>query len=191
MSLGRVVSYSALLLVSLSACSRGPAPVADADVGSVLASLREQVAELEAREQIRELFTAYGRTLDDRDFLAFGRLFARGSEYVGGGDMGVVRGPEAIAVALENVITANASGANLHVYFNEHIDITGPDTATAQSRGAFYVQNESGGPMALMFATYQDELVREDGRWKFRLRRVIGDIPGPANEERADARRGQ
>jgi uncharacterized protein (TIGR02246 family) len=180
-----------ILLAALSACDQAAPPVTDAEVGRELTALRAQVAALEAREQIRELFTAYGRTLDNRDFRGFAQLFARDSEYVGGGDLGVARGPQAIALALENVISANATGANLHVYSNEQINITGPDTATAQSRGAFYVQNETGGPMALMFATYNDEFVREDGKWKFRLRRVIGDIPGPSNEERAAAQTGQ
>src|SRR5690606_32297583 len=43
----------------------------------------------------------------------------------------------------------------------------------------------NGGPQALMFATYRDEFVREDGRWKFRRREVIGDLPGPSNEDAA------
>ncbi|MES2605670.1 MAG: nuclear transport factor 2 family protein [Pseudomonadota bacterium] len=117
--------------------------------------------------------------LDSRDFKTFGELYAQDGEYVGGGSMGVSKGPAAIAAALENVITTNASGANLHVYSNEKITITGTDSAAATSRGAFYVQNETGGPIPLMFATYKDEFVREGGVWKFKRREVIGDIPGP------------
>jgi uncharacterized protein (TIGR02246 family) len=177
------------LVASLSSCDRSAPVAASPGPDPALEALKAQVATLEAREQIRELFTSYGRTLDSRDFTAFGQLFAAESEYVGGGDLGVSRGPEAIGAALENVITTNATGANLHVYSNEQITITGPDTAVAQSRGAFYVQNETGGPMALIFATYNDEFVREGGEWKFKRREVIGDIPGPSNEERAAARR--
>jgi hypothetical protein len=47
------------------------------------------------------------------------------------------------------------------------------------------VQDNAGQPTPLIFATYRDELVLEDGSWKFKRREVIGDIPGPANEERA------
>jgi hypothetical protein len=31
----------------------------------------------------------------------------------------------------------------------------------------------------LLLATYRDEYVREDGKWKFRKRQTIGEIPVP------------
>jgi hypothetical protein len=31
----------------------------------------------------------------------------------------------------------------------------------------------------LLLATYRDEFVREDGRWKFKRREVVGEIPVP------------
>jgi hypothetical protein len=86
---------------------------------------------------------------------------------------------------LEQLITSNATGANLHTYANEKITLEGSNSATALSRGAFYVQDVAGQPQLLMLATYRDELVREDGVWKFQRREVQGDIPGPANEVRA------
>lgn len=141
--------------------------------------------QLQSREAIRALFTDYGRTLDERNFDGFGQLFARDAEYVAGGAAGTAQGPEAIAALLEQLITSNATGANLHTYANEKIDFTGVDTATAISRGAFYVQDAAGQPQLLMLATYRDEFVRENGQWKFQHRAVEGDIPGPANEVRA------
>ncbi len=165
------------LALALSGCQ--PAP----DTGSELGALQAQVAELQAKDEIRELFTAYGRTLDSRDFAAFGALYATDGEYVGGGASGTAHGQEEIAALLERLITTNATGANLHTYSNEKIDVSG-DTAMAISRGAFYVQDATGGPQALIFATYNDSFVREDGRWKFQRREVIGDIPGPSNEDR-------
>lgn len=171
----------ALCCISASALLAGCLPAPD-DSNAELAALKSQVAELQAKEDIRELFTAYGRTLDSRDFTAFGALYARDSEYVGGGASGTARGPDEIAALLERLITTNASGANLHTYSNESITVNG-DTASATSRGQFYVQDSNGGPQPLIFATYRDEFVREDGRWKFRRREVIGDIPGPSNED--------
>lgn len=164
------------LVLALAGCQQAP------DNAAELAALEAQVAELQAKDAIRELFTAYGRTLDSRDFASFGALYARESEYVGGGASGTARGPDEIAALLERLITTNATGANLHIYANEVIDVSG-DTATATSRGAFYVQDAAGGPQALIFATYKDELIREDGAWKFKRREVIGDIPGPSNED--------
>jgi len=164
------------VVVALSGCA--PAP----DNSAELAALQAQVAELQARDAIRELFAAYGRTLDSRDFAGFGALYARDSEYVGGGASGTAHGPQEIAALLERLITTNATGANLHTYANEKIEVSG-NTATAISRGAFYVQDTAGAPEPLMFATYKDDFVREDGLWKFKRREVVGDIPGPSNED--------
>lgn len=163
-----------MTLLLLAACAPSPDP-----------NLQAAIDELQAREAIRGLFTDYGRSLDERDFSGFGRLFARDAEYVAGGAAGSVQGPEAIASLLEDLITGNATGANLHTYANEKITFSGPDSATAISRGAFYVQDAAGQPQLLMLATYRDALVREDGTWKFQRREVLGDIPGPANEVRA------
>ena len=150
---------------------------------AAVSELQTRVATLEARDQIRELFANYGRTLDSRDFKAFAALYAKDSEYVGGGGA-AAHGPAEIANQLESVLKANASGANLHVFSNEKIEVHG-DNATSLSRGAFYVQDAAGQPVALIYATYKDELVREDGQWKFKRREVIGDIPGSSNEEKA------
>lgn len=172
-----------LLIVLLGGYIRSAASTGELD------RLKAQVETLQAREDIRALMASYGRTLDNRDFDAFGRLYARDAEYLGGGGA-VARGPQAIAQQLKDVITANASGANLHFYSNERIEVADDlRHASATSRGAFYVQNADGGPVPLMFATYEDDFVLEDGAWKFQRREVIGDIPGPANETRkVDAR---
>src|SRR5690606_27236005 len=114
------------------------------------AGLQAGIDELQAQEAIRSLFTDYGRTLDERDFDAFGRLFARDGAYVAGGAAGTAEGPEAIAALLEELITSNATGANLHTFANEKITFTGSDSATAISRGAFYVQDAAGQPQLLM-----------------------------------------
>ena len=147
------------------------------------AAVHEAVATLVAREEIRDLFADYGRMLDDRDFKAFAQLWTRDAEFSGGGAVGVAHGPDEIAAALERGITSNPSGvvgANLHVFSNEKIDVHG-DTATATSRGAFIVANAEGRPEALIYATYRDELARDQGRWKFKRREIVGDIPGPPN----------
>lgn len=173
----QVHAFALATALLLSSC----APAASEEQVQVQARL----AELQAREAIRSLFTDYGRTLDSRDFAGFAELFARDSTYVAGGAAGTAQGPEAIAALLEQLITSNATGANLHTYANEKIGFSDAQHATAQSRGAFYVQDAAGAPQLLMLATYNDELVQEEGHWKFLRREVLGDIPGPSNEERA------
>jgi uncharacterized protein (TIGR02246 family) len=177
LTVGQVHAFALATALLLSSC----APADSEEQVQVQA----QLAELQAREAIRSLFTDYGRTLDSRDFDGFGELFARDSTYVAGGAAGTAQGPEAIAVLLEQLITSNITGANLHTYANEKIGFSDAQHATAQSRGVFYVQDAAGAPQLLMLATYNDELVQEEGRWKFLRREVLGDIPGPSNEERA------
>lgn len=127
---------------------------------------------LEAREQILELMTAYGATLDRRDFTAFGELFAQDAEY-GGGPGAPTRGRAAIAAQLERTITGNPSNLpapNSHLFFNPSIRIEG-DTATAHSLGAYTARDPASGDTRLVFfVSYQDRFVRSQGRWLFQSR---------------------
>ena len=141
---------------------------------------------LEAREAIRTLWAEYGRTLDARDFRAFAQLFARDAEFVGGPGS-PAKGPDAIGAFLQKAIGTNypdSKGRNFHLYFNETIDVQG-DHATAVSKGG-YVMAASDNTKAdfLLLATYRDEFVREDGRWKFKRREVVGEIPVPRAQTR-------
>jgi hypothetical protein len=48
------------------------------------------------------------------------------------------------------------------------------------SKGGFVMANaENNKADLLLLATYRDQFVREDGRWKFKRREIIGDIPVP------------
>ena len=100
---------------------------------------------LEDREQILELLTAYGATLDRRDFAAFGLLFAADAEY-GSGAGTPTRGRAAIQSQLEKVITGNPSNLpapNHHLFFNPSIKVDG-DRATVHSLGAYSAPDAAG-----------------------------------------------
>jgi uncharacterized protein (TIGR02246 family) len=166
------------ILGALVVCST-PAPVrAQGGRGSDLA-VRIQASE--DREAIRALWAAYGRTLDARDFAAFGQLFARDGEFVAGAGA-TAKGPAAVGALLEKLIGTNfpdSKGRNFHLYFNETIDVQG-DRATGVSKGGFVMANAANNRVEfLQLATYVDELVREDGRWKFKRREIQGNIPVP------------
>jgi uncharacterized protein (TIGR02246 family) len=143
-------------------------------------ALASRLEALEAREAIRALWAEYGRTLDARDFVAFSKLFSRDAEFVGGGP--AVKGPAAIGAFLEKAIGTNypgSKGKNFHLYFNESIDVRG-DRATAVSKGGFVMAAADNSKADfLLLATYRDELIREDGQWKFLRREIAGDIPVP------------
>jgi hypothetical protein len=143
-----------------------------------------RLKDLEDRVAIHELLMNYGRTLDSRDFAGFERLFARDAEY-GGGRGGMAKGPAAIRARLEAALKVNAApapGRDWHFLFNETIDVHG-DEATALSMGAFFVRGDGNKLESNSIAIYTDQIVREDGVWKFKRRElgaVIGGRAAPA-----------
>jgi uncharacterized protein (TIGR02246 family) len=142
-------------------------------------SMEARLRVLEDREEIRRLMIDYGRTLDQRDFAGFAKLFAKDAEYGGGAGNGTTKGPEAIAKLLEDVFQKNPTNLNtpnFHLFCNETIQVSG-NQATALSKGIFVVRGDDNKPDTVMLATYKDALVRENGAWKFKQRIVQGDIP--------------
>jgi len=139
---------------------------------------------LEARAQIEELFSAYGATLDRRDFDAFGQLFAEDATY-GGGPGAATRGRAAIQAQLQKTLTANPSHLptpDFHLYFNPAIQVSG-DHATAQSKGAYVIPDlRTHGAEIIFLVSYDDTFVRRNGRWMFQQRLLHAAIPAPAGK---------
>jgi hypothetical protein len=134
------------------------------------------------RAQIHALLVAYGETIDARDFAGFAELFAEGGTYAGGAGGAGVSGEEAGRL-LERTFAENALGLgqpSYHLFFNEVVRFTGPDSATASSKSLFVAPGEGGRPEAAMMAGYADQLVREGGVWKFARREVQALLPAPA-----------
>jgi len=139
-------------------------------------SVEARLRELEDRQAIHELLMNYGRTLDNRDFEGFARLFTADAEY-GGGKM-LFKGPAEIRKWLETALGKNAApmpGRDWHFLLNETVTVKG-DEATAVSLGAFFVRGEGNKLESNSIAIYTDLLVRQDGVWKFK-RRVLGSVP--------------
>jgi uncharacterized protein (TIGR02246 family) len=149
------------------------------------ADLEGRLRELEDREAIRNLLQAYRRILDVRDMRAFSELFA--SDGTWSGASGEATGPEAIHDMLVAVLPENppAPGATLwHLVTDPEISVDG-DRGTADSLWMHVRRGENDAPVLPTLGRYQDELVREHGRWRFRRRtvtRLIPDDPqgGPA-----------
>jgi len=145
----------------------GFGPVAQAASPTLEARLRL----VEDQGAIERLLKEYGRTLDARDFAAYAALFARDGEWKGA--LGAYKGPAAIQATMEKIFTDAAAdipkGKNFHVMSNFIIDVHG-DRATARSTFIFYKMNGSV-PEAAVAGRYEDELIRENGAWRF-LRRT-------------------
>ena len=100
---GRAAAWFAAGLIAGLGVVTMPRPVR-ADAGD---SAAERLQRVEDRQEIEELFTAYGATLDRHDFDSFGRLFAEDAVYQGGPES--THGRAAIQAMLQKQITSNPS----------------------------------------------------------------------------------
>src|SRR5690606_34427954 len=159
-------SSLALALAAVTGLPFGAHPAAAQD-------LQAEVQEWRDREAVHRLLLAYGRTIDERDFDAFGALFTDDGEYAGN------KGPQAIADGMRGTFASNPLGLrepNFHVFFNETIDIDGPN-ATASSMSFYVAPDDMGGYRIVMMAAYDDQLVKQGESWKFRRRTVKALTP--------------
>jgi hypothetical protein len=138
---------------------------------------------LEAREEIRNLLQEYRRTLDIRDMRAFSELFAANGTWSGASGEGT--GPEGIYAMLTAALPENPPwpGPTLwHLITDPSITVDG-ERATAESLWMHVRRGEGDTPLLPTLGQYRDELIVEDGRWRFLRRAVTRLIPqDPRNE---------
>jgi hypothetical protein len=139
---------------------------------------------LEAKEEIRNLLQEYRRTLDVRDMRAYSALFAENGTWEGAS--GAATGPDGIYSMLTAALPENPPwpGATLwHLITDPTITVDG-DRATAQSLWMHVRRDEADTPLLPTLGLYEDELVVENGRWRFQRRSVTRLIP---QDPRAEA----
>ena len=131
---------------------------------------------LEDLEEIRALLMEYRRALDEKDFRAYASLFARDGVFSAGTMKAT--GPDEIYALVEGMLgtlLTERSGDDFHLVANIAIELDG-DRATSTSTWA-YVLRERDTPVLAKLGRYEDELVREDGRWRFQHRHAPSDVP--------------
>jgi hypothetical protein len=142
-------------------------------------TIDERLRHLEDLEEIRALLTAYGTLLDQRDLAGYAALFSRQGRWTGP-YIGAAEGPAAIralmAEKLDTLAGTERAGAH-HIMSNMTITIEA-QAAKAWSRWTYIVPGEQRKPSLALSGHYDDVLIREDGRWKFKSRVVSGDLPG-------------
>ena len=138
-------------------------------------SLAARVQIFEDKAEIEAVLLDYGRYLDSRDFAGYASLFARDGQWIGG--FGTVPAAD-IKAFMEKAMGTQNTAKNYHLLSNFVITVKG-DTATAWSRWAFVVPGQQGAAIA-QAGRYDDELVRENGKWKFKKRVASNDTAGPA-----------
>ena len=162
------------LVFAASVMAAGPCAAAAPSKPAITARIQR----LEDIEQIRRLLTDYGRFLDKRDLVGYSQLFAEDGVWDGG--FGAAKGPAAILAMMRKQIGGELNEQpqkNFHLLTNFEITVD-RDTGTAWSRWTFVNQGPDGKAAVAYAGRYDDQLVREHGRWKFRLRHVSADLPG-------------
>lgn len=146
-------------------------------------ALKAQLQRLLDREAIQDLLVTYGRLLDKKDLPAYSKLFAADGVWEGG--IGSAKGPREIQQMLETVYArqgADRFGVGAyHIMSDFIVEISG-DTATAFSRWTWVVEGKEGTPIIQRSGHYEDKLVREGGRWRFKHRLTVTELPTAARD---------
>lgn len=140
------------------------------------ARLEARLRRLEDLEEIRRLYVDYGRHLDDGDPHAYAQLFASDAKLRLGGVMRA-DGRDEIERAAAQVIRRLDDGSMgaVHLIDQPRIELSG-DAATGECVWAAVSRPAVGAPSSLLVGRHLDELVREDGRWRFASRRGTLDF---------------
>jgi uncharacterized protein (TIGR02246 family) len=145
-------------------------------------TLEQRLQRVEDELAIQRILIDYSATQDARDYAGYAALFAREGEWVNGST--VHKGREAIQRMLVdlygNVPPGYENNESYHIASNGRINVQG-DRATASSRHLLVMRGPNGEPTPALAGRYEDEFIREDGKWKI-LRRI--DYPVmPTREE--------
>jgi uncharacterized protein (TIGR02246 family) len=131
---------------------------------------------LEEKEAIRELMSAYCFYVDNGEFEKFAGLFTADGAFETG-PLGKLKGRKAIHDFIAaHVPRAGEGPARKHCTMNHLIRVNGTE-ASADSYIVVIRESESG-IVASLAGRYEDQLVKEDGQWRFKVRKIHFDIAG-------------
>lgn len=138
--------------------------------------LLQRLQRMEAIEEIRKLYVAYGRHLDDGDATAYASLFARDAKLRLGGVMRADGRAEIEKVAAM-VVSPKAGNTRktLHLIASPTIEVDG-DRASGECVWAAVSASEGEVPTLPHMGRHVDEFVREDGHWRFAFRKGLLDL---------------
>ena len=140
-------------------------------------SLSKRLRELEDIEEIRKIYIAYGRYLDDGNMAGYASLFARDAKLRLGGVMRA-DGREEIEKVASMVVGGRSGGKShrtLHLLASPTITVHG-DTAIGECVWAAVSAKDGEVPTIPHMGRHVDEFVREDGRWKIAKRKGLLDL---------------
>ena len=165
----------AALLLALAA-SAGPA----AAKAPPLSALEAQVQRAEDEIAIRRIIIDYSWALDHRDFETYAGLFGSDGEWINGSL--VRKGHDEIMQLLTGLYPNSPANyvnrESLHIIANIEVSVTG-DLAVAHSRHLLLKRAPDGHIVPSLAGRYDDELIRENGKWRFKRRVDNPIMPTP------------
>lgn len=137
-------------------------------------SVEQRLQRMEDMFEIQQLLLDYGRTLDGRDSAGFAALFAREGEWIAPPDFHP-KGREAIKAMIDRMFANVPPSNRAHYITNITADIDG-DRARAHARFILVEPMADGSPRIRLSGHYDDELIREEGRWCILRRDLSHDL---------------
>lgn len=149
---------------------------------SAAPSTEQRLRRAEDQLAIQRVITGYAELLDARDFDGYAALFAKDGTWATG--QTVRHGPDEIKAMLTGLFgptpAGYVNGSDYHLVSNIEVDVDG-DHAKARSRHLMITRGKGGHPTPTLAGWYEDEFVREDGRWKI-LHRIDHPLMPTAEE---------
>ena len=131
-------------------------------------------SELEEKEAIRDLMSAYCFHVDNGEFEQFATLFTDDAIFEAG-PFGKLHGRQAIFDFISAQVPRSGEGpARKHCTLNHVIRVSG-----SEARADSYIvvlRETSGGIMASLAGRYEDLLIKQAGSWRFKMRKIHFDI---------------
>ncbi len=133
-----------------------------------LPSLAERIARLEARTEIRELVARYCFTVDERDVDGIARCFTRDGVFRSLDGVMNASGREAVVEQFHGRFAV--LGPSNHFTHDHIIEFDAHDPARATGLVNAHAEVVRNGEALWASLRYHDEYLREEGRWRFRVR---------------------
>ena len=131
---------------------------------------------LEEKDAIRETMARYCFHFDGGHIDEWVGLFTEDGIF-DRGDYGVQSGEEALRAFFSGYPLPDGTPRLMHIISNVIIEVNGNE-ARSQSYVLVVRPNKDGALVNGLAGRYQDELVKTDGRWRFRVRKVFFDYLG-------------
>jgi hypothetical protein len=150
---------------------------------SALSGVEKRLTRLEDLEAIRQLFVEYGHHLDRGDIAAYASLFAARGELLLG-PIGRATGPDEIRQLMSKVLTG-VTGNSFHLITNPVIHLEdGAESASSEVTWAVVARGKGGEPELTMLGRHVDQLIKENGAWRFLRREGHIDLPAAYGQEK-------